>query len=103
VYNKYGDKTKDISEITEEDYEKAKANREKSKKAIRQNTIEAKLKQQELTKLEAKTEQKKLDKLKEQDAKEVKKVDDFMELLPDLQKALLDTGDIKTIDCKWGK
>jgi hypothetical protein len=102
VYNKYGDKTKDISEITEEDYEKAKANREKSKKAIRQKAIEAKLKQQELTKLEAKTEQKKLDKLKEQDAKEVKKVDDFMELLPDLQKALLKTGDITT-DCKWGK
>ena len=102
VYNKYGDKTKDISEITEEDYEKAKANREKSKKDIRQKAIEAKLKQQELTKLEAKTEQKKLDKLKEQDAKEVKKVDDFMELLPDLQKALLDTGDITT-DCKWGK
>jgi hypothetical protein len=103
IYNKYGDKAKDISEITEEDYEKAKANREKSKKAIRQKAIEAKLKQQELTKLEAKTEQKKLDKLKEQDAKEVKKVDDFMELLPDLQKALLKTGDIKTIDCKWGK
>jgi len=102
LYNKYGDKTKDISEITEEDYEKAKDNREKVKKGIRQKAIEVRLAQQNLTSIESKKEQKQIESLKKQDYKEVKKVDDFMELLPDLQKAMLKTGDITT-NCKWGK
>jgi ribosomal protein S18 acetylase RimI-like enzyme len=103
IYNKYGDKAKNISEITQEDYDKAVKAREKSKEKIKLEAIEAKIKQGNLTKLEAKKEANKIEELKKQDPKQVKEVEDFMKLLPDLQKALLESGEIKTIDCKWGK
>lgn len=103
IYNKYGDKTKNISEITQEDYDKAVKAREKSKEKIKLEAIEAKIKQSNLTKLEAKKEASKIEELKKQDSKQVKEVEDFMDLLPNLQKAMLESGEIKTIDCKWGK
>lgn len=103
IYNKYGDKTKDVSEITQEDYDKAVKAREQSKQKIKLEAIQTKIKQGNLSKLEAKAETKKIEELKKQDSKQVKEVEDFMELLPNLQKALLESGEIKTIDCKWGK
>jgi DNA-binding Lrp family transcriptional regulator len=99
TYKKY-DGTKNIEEITIDDYNNARAVGNEQKLENSKKAFEALLKADS----DSPTAKKKADKLKEEVSKEtLKGASDIMENIDEIRKQLLDAGVIKSINCKWGK
>jgi hypothetical protein len=102
TYNKY-DGTKNIEDITLEDYNKARAEGNKVKLENSKKAFEALLKEEATKDKVSPTAQKELSKTKEGlDDKALKSASKIMENISEVREKLLKAGFIQSIDCKWG-
>jgi hypothetical protein len=102
TYNKY-DGTKNIEDITLEDYNKARAEGNKVKLENSKKAFEALLKEEAAKDKVSPTAQKELSKIKEGlDDKALKSASKIMENISEVREKLLKAGFIQSIDCKWG-
>ena len=99
TYKKY-DGSKNIEDITLEDYNKARAEGNKAKIENSKKAFEALLKEESASP----TAKKKAANLKKEAGdKAVKEAAEIMENIDSIRQQLLDAGVIKSINCKWGK
>ena len=102
TYKKY-DGSKKIEDITLEDYNKARAEGNKTKLDNSKKAFEALLKEENSKDKVSPTAQKELAKAKENvDDKALKAASKMMENIKEIREKLLGAKVIETIDCKWG-
>ena len=99
TYNKY-DGSKNIEDITLEDYNKARAEGDKIKLEKSKKAFEVLLKEGSVSP----TAKKKAAEIKKEvGEKTIKDAEDIMNNIDSIRQQLLDAGVIKSINCKWGK
>lgn len=103
TYKKY-DGSKDIEEITIEDYNNARATGDKAKLEVSAKAFDALLQQENAKTSTSPTAKKNAEKsLKEADEKALKEASKIMEHINEIRAKLQESGIIKSTSCKWGK
>lgn len=103
TYKKY-DGSKDIEEITIEDYKNSRATGDKAKLEVSAKAFDALLQQENAKTSTSPTAKKNAEKsLKEADEKALKEASKIMEHINEIRAKLQESGIIKSTSCKWGK
>lgn len=103
TYKKY-DGSKDVEEITIEDYNNARATGDKAKLEVSAKAFDALLQQENAKTSTSPTAKKNAEKsLKEADEKALKEASKIMEHINEIRAKLQESGIIKSTSCKWGK
>lgn len=103
TYKKY-DGSKDVEEITIEDYKNARATGDKAKLEVSAKAFDALLQQENAKTSTSPTAKKNAEKsLKEADEKALKEASKIMEHINEIRAKLQESGIIKSTSCKWGK
>jgi hypothetical protein len=103
TYKKY-DGSKNIEEITIEDYNNARTTGDKAKLEVSAKAFDALLQQENAKTSTSPTAKKNAEKsLKEADEKALKEASKIMEHINEIRAKLQESGIIKSTSCKWGK
>jgi hypothetical protein len=103
TYKKY-DGTKNIEEITIEDYKNARATGDKTKLEVSAKAFDALLQQENAKTSTSPTAKKNAEKsLKEADEKAIKEASKIMEHINEIRAKIQESGIIESTSCKWGK
>jgi hypothetical protein len=103
TYKKY-DGSKNIEEITIEDYKNARATGDKTKLEVSAKAFDALLQQENAKTSTSPTAKKNAEKsLKEADEKAIKEASKIMEHINEIRAKIQESGIIESTSCKWGK
>jgi uncharacterized protein YerC len=103
TYKKY-DGSKNIEEITIEDYKNARATGDKTKLEVSTKAFDALLQQENAKTSTSPTAKKNAEKsLKEADEKAIKEASKIMEHINEIRAKIQESGIIESTSCKWGK
>jgi hypothetical protein len=103
TYKKY-DGSKNIEEITIEDYKNARATGDRTKLEVSAKAFDALLQQENAKTSTSPTAKKNAEKsLKEADEKAIKEASKIMEHINEIRAKIQESGIIESTSCKWGK